>query len=68
MRRRKYAKGRTLTAPEAFAEIMAGRYVYWHDKPTHPGWARSWQMNMLIGACARGAISQAINTNEVRDT
>ena len=36
MKHNKYIRGERLTAPEAVAEILAGRYVYWHSTPKHP--------------------------------
>ena len=59
MRERKYIKAERLTLSRAINEIMAGRYIFWHDKPTHPGWAMSWQVMMLSGACTRGIIYRA---------
>jgi hypothetical protein len=59
MTKRKWEKGRSLTALEALAEICAGRPVYFNSKWTHPSWARSWQINMVIGSAGRGRISEA---------
>lgn len=59
MRSRKWTKGRKLSPLEAFAEIVAGRPVYFRDKWTHNGWARGWQIAMVIGSANSGVIFEA---------
>ncbi|MGB3813995.1 MAG: hypothetical protein WA950_12290 [Shinella sp.] len=60
MRTRKWTKGRKLSPIEALAEIAAGRPVYFRDKWTHNGWARGWQIAMVIGSANSGVIFEAI--------
>lgn len=64
MSKRKWQQGRKLTVLEAFAEIAAGRPVYFRNKWTHNGWARGWQIAMLIGSASRGFIFEAIPNQE----
>lgn len=59
MRHRKWEKGRRLTPLEAFAEIVAGRPVYFRDKWTDNGWARGWQTAMVIASANSGVIFEA---------
>lgn len=59
MSKRKWQRGRPLTPLEALAEICAGRPVYFNEKWTHPGWARGWQIQMVIGSASRGHIFEA---------
>lgn len=61
---RQWQKGPCLTPLEALAEICEGRPVYWNDRWTHNGWARSWQIAMVMGDAGRGAISKAIKIEE----
>lgn len=60
MTKRKWQQGRKLTPLEAMSEICAGRPVYFRNKWTHNGWARGWQIAMLIGSANRGFIFEAI--------
>lgn len=64
MTRRKWEQGRKLTPLEAFSEIAAGRPVYFRNKWTHNGWARSWQIAMVIGSAGRGFIFEAKRIQE----
>lgn len=64
MTKRKWEPGRKLTPIEAMAEICAGRPVYFRHKWTHNGWARGWQISMLIGSANSGVIYEAIQTQE----
>lgn len=62
---RKWDRGPALTPCEAFREIEQGRPVYFNHKWTHPGWARGWQINMLIASALAGRIYQAVKIEEV---
>ncbi len=64
MRQRKYIKGKSLTAEEAVQHIMAGRYVFQHNKPQHPAWTMAWSIRLLCGFCAGCAIYEAIANPE----
>jgi hypothetical protein len=64
MRQRKYVKGDQLAVDEAVGHILAGRYVFWFNRPVHPGWAASWQFRMLANACKGGVISEAVPNPE----
>ena len=35
-RRHKFRPGRKVTGREAVDLILAGRWLYWHEKPQHP--------------------------------
>lgn len=59
MTKRKWEPGRKLTRLEALAEIAAGRPVYFRHKWTHNGWARGWQIAILIGSADAGVIFEA---------
>jgi hypothetical protein len=64
MTKRMWEPGRTLSPLEAWAEIERGNPVYFRSKWTHNGWARSWQINMLIGSAKRGFIFEATRIHE----
>ena len=64
---RKYEFGDCLTPTEAMQEIDAGNYIMWHNKPTHPGWARGWRLGVLIDGCKRGRIRRAVITQEWKE-
>lgn len=62
---RKWERGPALTPGEAFGEIEQGRPVYFNHKWTHHGWARSWQINMLIASARAGRIYKAVKIEGV---
>lgn len=64
MSKRKWKQGRKLTPLEAVSEIIAGRPVYFRNKWTHNGWARGWQISMLIGSANAGVIFEATPVQE----
>lgn len=64
MTKRQWERGRPLTADEAFAAICLRHPVYFNHKWTHNGWARSWQINMLIGSAQAGRIFEAKKIQE----
>lgn len=55
-----WERGRALSPVEAFTAIERGDPVYFRHKWTHHGWARGWQVSMLIGAARGGHIYEAI--------
>lgn len=64
MSRRKWERGRVLSPLEALIQIEQGLPVYHCHKWTHNGWARGWQINMLINSARRGFIFEARKIEE----
>lgn len=64
MRERKYRKGKKLTFEQASKDVLDGKYVFFFDKPIHPGWVSSWSVRLLNGYCLRGYIFQAVMNTE----
>lgn len=65
-RPRKYEPGEVLTVDDFVEAIRAGRYI-WCNRPVHPGWAGSWQLNMSLALCQRGALRRAVIRKEWMD-
>lgn len=65
MSKRKWERGPPLSPAEALLQIAEGRPVYFRHKWTHNGWARGWQIAMVIGSAGRGVIYEA---NEIKET
>lgn len=63
--KRKYKPGAVLGLLSTVGAILAGRYVFWNDKPMHPRWMRSQHLGTLLEATARRTIREAICTQEV---
>ena len=60
---RKYAKGAPIeTTMDAVEEVLSGRYVIVGDKPVHPSWMRSQQLNTISNYVWRGVLFRAIAT------
>lgn len=64
MSRRKWERGRALSALEALIQIEQGRPVYHNRKFAPNAWARGWQINMLINSARRGFIFEAMKIEE----
>jgi hypothetical protein len=64
MTKRAWEPGRKLTPVEALTEIALGRPVFFRSKWTHNGWARGWQIAMVIGSANSGVIFEAKRINE----
>ncbi len=64
MKPKKFRRGEMLTPQQAFEQIADGRYVYWADKPQHPGWMGSMQINCIIWGARTGLIREAIVNEE----
>lgn len=63
----KFRKGRKIkTTVEAVKLILGNSYIYWHDKPTHPGWARGWSVNLINSAVANGVLWRAELNKEMK--
>ena len=63
MSRRIYQAGELIIRPgDAVEAIARGEYLVVHGRPTHPGWAGSWQVNMLAATVRRGFVHAAILT------
>ena len=59
-RPRKYQKGRKLCGiHDLVTQIAARRYVFWRDRPCHPSWLVSVQLQTPIHLAASGAFSVA---------
>ena len=63
-RHTKYRPGEVLTLWQALEHVVAGRYIYHRDKPQHPGWIRSWPVQLLINAAFAGTLREAILNDE----
>lgn len=61
---RKWEPGRKLSALGALIAIEGGEPVYFRNKWTHNGWARGWQIAMVIGAANGGHIFEAKRIQE----
>lgn len=60
-RKNKFEQGPVLRDPlVVFSFILAGRYLYWNDKPQHPSWLGSMQINTIAHSARRGIIREAI--------
>jgi hypothetical protein len=63
---RKYREGEVFkTAGEVVDWLSAGGSVYLRGKFQHNGWARSWQVQYVIGQVARGTLRKAHSNEEV---
>jgi len=59
----KFKPGRKIKTVAHFsALITAGRWVYFHHKPTHPGWSGSWQFHAVQHFIRAGYLRVAIPT------
>ena len=62
----KFTPGEPIVDLTRFARLMdEHRWVYFRDKPTHPGWAISWSFRTVHGAIRRGYLREA-NPTEVQ--
>ena len=58
--KKKFKKGDRFRSFNAFIKwIRDDKYVMWHDKPIHPGWAKSWQIMMAFNVVASGTVRKA---------
>ena len=56
----KYVQGCAFASlDEAEEWCSRGYYVWWNGKPVNPGWARSWQWNMVSMMIKRGTLYRA---------
>lgn len=61
MKKRKFRKGEKIFDPvDALEAILSGKYLFWQDKPQHPGWMISMQLANIVGAVKLGLISHAL--------
>lgn len=58
---RKYRPGRKLSMVALVNRLLRGEYVFLRDKPMHPGFMLSMQLNTLSWRCRIGHIRAAIN-------
>jgi hypothetical protein len=65
MTKRTWEPGRKLSPVEALTEIALGHPVFYRHKWTHNGWARGWQIAMVIGSANGGFIFEAKKIQEV---
>ena len=62
-RHNKYRKGSTITNwTELALNLQQNRWVYWGNRPKHPGWLRSMHFQVLDQAINRGDLREAIPT------
>lgn len=60
MYKKKFKIGERFSSFNAFIEwINNNKYVMWHDRPVHPGWAKSWQIQMAFNAVESGTIRKS---------
>ena len=59
--KRKYRKGAKITSLD---ELVKQEFVYFYDKITHIGWAKSWQVRLALGYIERGCIYYAEKIEE----
>jgi hypothetical protein len=60
-----WQRGDPIRSPaEALSRIEANQPIYFNHKWTHPGWSRSWPINLLISSCRAGRIFEAIPREE----
>lgn len=63
MKPHKFKPGRKIRSVARFAAMIeAGRWIYFRHKPTHPGWARSWQFGAVQSFIRAGYLREAIPT------
>jgi hypothetical protein len=67
-RRTKFRPGKVLTLWLALEHVLAGRYIYHRHKPLHPGWIRSWPVQLLINAAFAGVLREAIYNRKPGET
>jgi len=61
-RKTKYRKGELITNWGDLAlQLQQNRWVYWGDRPKHPGWLRSMRFQVLDQAINRGDLSEAVD-------
>jgi len=62
-RKTKYVKGGCITNWQELAHALHhNRWIYWGDRPKHPGWLRSMHFQVLDQAITRGILAVAVPT------
>jgi len=58
---RMFCKGPVLTSLDDLSRCtLSGQWIYWNDKPLHPGWIISMQFRTIRDALDMGILSLAI--------
>ena len=61
-RKNKFVKGAKIEDWEHLARVLKrNEWVYWDNRPKHPGWLRPMQFQVLDQALARGILSEAVD-------
>lgn len=64
-KRRKFKKGPPVRDPlVAIGFILGGNYLYWNNKPQHPSWLASMQVQSIKHAAQRGFLFLALPTDD----
>lgn len=60
-RRRKFRRGRIIRDPGRVVRLLLDRrWFYFHDRPCHPSWLLSMQVNVVAGFARRGMLRLAV--------
>ena len=66
-RKTKYVKGEPICDLDQFVSILdAGQWVYWCDRPKHPGFLASMRLRVLQGAVRSGILHLAVERASAR--
>ena len=62
---RKFRKGAEIRDPiVVVSTILSGNYIFWRDKPMHPGWMSSLRLVTIAQAARHGLLYEAIENKE----
>lgn len=56
---RKYLKGAPMSLNAVITAVLDRRYVFFNDKPMHPGWVGSWSLHLLNILSNQGQLYRA---------